>query len=77
MAQYIGNTDEGNYNFSTELTSSVFFEYVAEADIPQKCFDGDCKFFVYNGESNIPLEESNDFFIHNLKQGYYYKFLKN
>ena len=47
MAHYIGIAEEGNYEFSTELTSSVFFEYVPESDIPQKCFNGDCKFFVY------------------------------
>ena len=76
MATYIGNLESQPYDFSTEVTSEIFFRYSPEDAVPQKCFLGGIyRFFCYTGEASIPIEESKEFFIFNQNQGFCYKFL--
>jgi len=76
MANYVGKFESSPFEFSTEIPSETFYGYIPEEVVPEKCsVDGNCTFFYYAGESNLPIEEANEFYIYNPSQGFLYKFL--
>lgn len=78
MAYYVGIFENAPYEFSKEIESEVFYGYIPQDVVPEKCFTvGVCTFFYDSGEMNMPIEEANDFFIYNSTQGLLYKFLVN
>lgn len=72
---YQGILESEPIEFSKKIASDIFFEYIPENVVPEKCLDGYHTFFYLAEEADISVEEAKEFFIYSPSKGLLYKFL--